>query len=365
MLQHLSNRFKQDVDTQTREPRAALFLNRFTRTLTIMYATSGIEQVIGIPSDAMKGRSFYYCIAESCLEDAVKCLESAKGNDSIAYLRFMYRDPRQDDEPETSEEDSDAIMTDAGAPDTPEDTTPLENTSENVAYAPDAYATHGRSSSSSDRVTSSQSGSTTQHSSRSPPLEPPVELEAVVSCTSDGLVVCLRRARPIVPGSIQSSEKTATSRNVSMHPGSAVGYQHQGFFAAPWAQQPVYSPYVPPGYANHSFAFPGIPVAYGGPPLPSPAPTLLPPQSIASSVDSGGPDPLDFLRSIQECGVFAWDLCGINGTLAEYSRGAPGGRAVPSDGYPVWDPSVTATVAPGPAEAVHPPGAPTVGSGNA
>src|ERR1700761_1549218 len=114
MLQHLSNRFRQDVDNQTREPRAALFLNRFTRTLTIMYATTGIEQVIGIPAENMKGRSFYYCIAENCLEDAVKCLESAKGNDSIAYLRFIYRDPRQDDELDTSEEDSDAIMTEAG-----------------------------------------------------------------------------------------------------------------------------------------------------------------------------------------------------------------------------------------------------------
>ena len=41
--------------------------------------------------------SFYYCIAENCLQDAIKCLENAKGNDSIAYLRFWFRDPRTQD----------------------------------------------------------------------------------------------------------------------------------------------------------------------------------------------------------------------------------------------------------------------------
>ncbi|KAF2763140.1 hypothetical protein EJ05DRAFT_427151, partial [Pseudovirgaria hyperparasitica] len=92
MLTHLSHKFKHDMEAQDpqekHEPRAALFLNRFTRTLTVMYATTGIEHIVGIPSEQMKGRSFYYCIQESCLEDAVRCLESAKGNDSIAYLRF-------------------------------------------------------------------------------------------------------------------------------------------------------------------------------------------------------------------------------------------------------------------------------------
>ncbi|KAF2455074.1 hypothetical protein BDY21DRAFT_264687, partial [Lineolata rhizophorae] len=99
MLTHLSGKFSMGPEDQTHEPRAALFLNRFTRTLTIMYATSGIEQIIGIPSEDMKGRSFYYCIQQNCLQDAVRCLEQAKGNDSIAYMRFFFRDPRQDDPP--------------------------------------------------------------------------------------------------------------------------------------------------------------------------------------------------------------------------------------------------------------------------
>lgn len=47
-----------------------------------------------------------------------------------------------------------------------------------------------------------------------------------------------------------------------------------------------------------------------------------------------------FLRAIQECGVFAWDLVGINGTLAEVARGQPAGQAAPPDGPAVWAPSI-------------------------
>src|SRR5215470_7806889 len=124
MLSHLSTKFKQAADDQTHEPRAALFLNRFTRTLTIMYATTGIQRIVGISSENMKGRSFYYCIAENCLEDAVKCLETAKGNDSIAYLRFWFRDPRQDDQANQftpDAEDTDAGMTDVAMSEDDED----------------------------------------------------------------------------------------------------------------------------------------------------------------------------------------------------------------------------------------------------
>jgi len=124
MLSHLSAKFKQAADDQTHEPRAALFLNRFTRTLTIMYTTTGIQRIIGIPNENMTGRSFYYCIAENCLEDAVKCLETAKSNDSIAYLRFWFRDPRQDDQadPYTSDaRNTDASVTDVAMSEDDED----------------------------------------------------------------------------------------------------------------------------------------------------------------------------------------------------------------------------------------------------
>lgn len=55
MLSHLSSKFNLGPKQQTHKPRAALFLNRFTRTLTVMYATSSIKQIIGIARKAIKG----------------------------------------------------------------------------------------------------------------------------------------------------------------------------------------------------------------------------------------------------------------------------------------------------------------------
>jgi len=278
MLQHLSARFRQPVTEQSHEPRAALFLNRFTRTLTVMYATSGIEQIIGISAEDMKGLSFYYCIAEQSLQEAVRVLESAKGNDSIAYLRFTFRDPRQNDEPELetsgSEVTTDAEMTDAGEDDSPGDT------STNSASV--------QSLSNSDLL---------------------LELEAVVSCTSDGLVVCLRRARPHVPVEMHDTRPQIRA------------YPAQSYFAAPWGSNPIYSPTPPAGFAREGL-YPGMPLSYTG--MPS---------NMHSAVSDS-----DFLNSIRECGVFAWDLVGINGELTNYARGQPSGRAAPPDGPSVWDP---------------------------
>jgi len=51
MLEHLSPKFK--MPPMEREPRAALILNRFTRNLTIMYATDPVAQILGIRSDEL------------------------------------------------------------------------------------------------------------------------------------------------------------------------------------------------------------------------------------------------------------------------------------------------------------------------
>src|SRR2546423_5126128 len=93
MLSYISNKFIQEQAPHSHEPRAALFLNRYTRTSTIMFATSGVANILGIRAEQLIGKSFYFCIAENCLSDAVRCLERAKANDSIAYLRFWFRNP--------------------------------------------------------------------------------------------------------------------------------------------------------------------------------------------------------------------------------------------------------------------------------
>lgn len=325
MLSHLSSKFDLGPEEQTHEPRAALFLNRFTRTLTVMYATSGIEQIIGIPGEAMKGRSFYYCIAPNCLDDAVRCLESAKGNDSIAYMRFFFRDPRQDDPPQSpTSESEDDIMTDVTA---------SEDDTESGAELHDAstsrsHQSHGQSHSEHPTNSRTESGDNSNSrdahqdmfgersaarsstssaaSPRSEYRDGPIELEAVISCTSDGLVVCLRRARPLLPGTIPVNTQPA---------------QYNGVFAAPWAAQPVFHP-APQQY----------------PPYPLGA---RHPQMIQHQQQQPAPSlqfQNAFMQSIRDVAVFAWALTGINGSLADYARGSPQGESQPPDGLSVWNP---------------------------
>jgi hypothetical protein len=320
MLSHLSSKFTLGPESQTHEPRAALFLNRFTRTLTVMYATSGIEEILGITSDEMIGRSFYFCIAQNCLNDAVKCLESAKGNDSIAYMRFNFRDPRQDDPPDplTSESEDD-IMTDITSS---EDES--ETSTDGETYLSRGDSSNSRSKASNGMVTSgdsnsrdpsvnianrsngysearSDSSSLAAGSPYSNARDELIELEAVVSCTSDGLVVCLRRARPAQPTPI--AQPTANN----------------GTFAAPWAHQPMFAPALP--------QLPPYPLGAVDPAMTQ----TSPPPAVQNT----------FMQAIRDVAVFAWALVGINGSLAEYAdtRGKPVGEAQPPDGFPIWDPS--------------------------
>lgn len=326
MLSHLSSKFDIGPEEQTHEPRAALFLNRFTRTLTVMYATSGIEQIIGIPGEAMKGRSFYYCIAPNCLEDAVRCLESAKGNDSIAYMRFFFRDPRQDDPPEAmSSESEDDIMTDVTGSDDDSDSGGVDishpsnfegTSSRHLSHHSDSVNNNGSTrlrTDSRDNIDSADthramfgrrarsSTSSAAGSPRSEIRDEPIELEAVISCTSDGLVVCLRRARPMLPGTM---------------PAAQPAQQYNGIYAAPWATQPVFHP-APPQMPRY--------------PLGAHHPNIMQ-TAQASQLQS------TFMQSIRDVAVFAWALTGINGSLVDHARGNPLGEAQPPTGFPIWNP---------------------------
>lgn len=355
MLSHLSGKFSQASREQTHEPRAALFLNRFTRTLTVMYATTGIEKIIGISGEAMKGRSFYYCIAENCLQDAVKCLETAKGNDSIAYLRFWFRDPRQDDAPPvtSSEENTDAEMTDVTASDEEDDggvriatgggrtpeppsshegsidpyLSPLTNNlqgqpahlSQNPRNSRTSSGDSGDYSNSNANLFGEQSSSSVSSAPTSPSsnydVREPIELEAVVSCTSDGLVVCLRRARPLIPPSAQSSSNAPIYTN--------------GLYAAPWAQEPGPAPPVfqQPQYEIGSAQRTGMTMGVG--------------YFEHEQGPTRGQMQENIMDSIRNAAIFAWGLTGINGNLTEYSRGRPYGESQPPDGIPVWAPTLT------------------------
>lgn len=355
MLEHLSPKFK--MPPVEREPRAALILNRFTRNLSIMFATNAVASVLGLTPDQLKDKSFYRCIQERCLPDALNCLESAKANDSIAYLRFWSRDPREEDDFEQEQgvddyEEMEGIDVDSSPSDSDDggaalggqmDVDSRDHSSPEIkreegedrdmlSFLPlSSGGSSGQGSTSAD-ASSSRIGNAAMYES-SLPNQPPapaaidgyanrrqrrpqhagralpsIELEAVVSCTSDGLVVILRRARPAIP---------PTHPPLVLPPWEF----ENGLFAAPWAQQPV-RPHVPPEML-YTFRAPLLP-------------QFMP---LRENVKAAGGPPIDHLmRSIRDVAVFAWALVGINGNFASFSHGRPLGEAAPPEGLPIWDP---------------------------
>lgn len=358
MLSYISQKFSKESQTLTHEPRAALFLNRFSRTLTIMYATTGLADILGISAQELNGRSFYYCIQENCLREAVKCLESAKANDSIAYLRFWFRDPRQDDQLDQDEHMSDGHSSgdeDDGGVHVSE--LMDRDGSENVVASefshslgssvernetirqntfsldPNSRSSSGNSTdidgSSNDAIFDQPVGGQSRTSSVSTTDEPQstettwipnssqIEVEAVVSCTSDGLVVILRRAKPVIPHIARTAES-----ETAQHPYA------NGFFASPWATDPI----LPDVADQAQRAFPNLA-------QPSLAASVHPTAAREDTAATKGPANEDFMNSIREVAVFAWSLTGINGSLAQYGRGTPTGESQPPGGLPIWDPT--------------------------
>ena len=321
-----------------------------------MYATNGLVDALGISAQELTGKSFYFCIQENCLREAVKCLESAKANDSIAYLRFWFRDPRQDDRVNADDHISDAHSSgdddETGGVHLSEllehdgtENAVASDTSNSMRSSVDrdqSYLQHdhldpkSRSSSgnstdiarsNSDTIFDRPAISQSRTSSISTPddsqvsgapwsLGPSqVELEAVVSCTSDGLVVILRRAKPFVPHFSQPT--SAAEKNPYAN----------GFFASPWASDPI----LPKLGDQQQYLLPHLQ-------QPPEAP-VHPTATRANIAATNGPATEDFMNSIREVVVFAWSLTGINGSLEQYARGIPTGESQPPGGLPIWDPN--------------------------
>lgn len=336
MLEHLSTKFKAAPAPSLREPRAALILNRFTRTLTIMFATNVVADILGVTAEQLSGKSFYECIKENCLPDAIRCLESAKANDSIAYLRFWYRDPRRPDELEqiereashSSDDDDGGVVLDdhmeidslngSRSPSDHEMHTPhmlADDTRTSSADSSDLGKNSSsaifdnvqptRSAASSRLDSSSDSRAPRNNSRRSAISHADIEIEAVVSCTSDGLVVILRRARPLIPS---PEQHVASPTNMN------------GVFAAPWGVNPIH-PHAHVPDMQYELQRNQVSELH-----------------TADDISRGGPSVDSFMNSIREVAVFAWSLTGINGNIAKYGHGTPKGESFPADGFPVWDP---------------------------
>lgn len=292
MLTHLSAKFS-SAPAGHHEPRAALILNRFTRTLSILYATHALGDILNFPPDEAIGKSFYECIQENCLQEAVDALERAKENDSIAYLRFQWRDPRQAPGPGQAHRRNIQQNQPGGRQNQRyhqaegSRSTAVQNWVDRDDSVGDGMGgMDGHDGNHDTDMVSDEdqaddddgeylSGNSTSQSSMSQSPEPVLEVEAVVSCTSDGLVVVLRKARPIIPA--------------PHHPPL-----YHGIFASPWAHAPL----VPP------------------------------PQQIPIP---GGPPAGDFMDSIRQVAVFAWSLRSINENLLRFAQNQ--GPTDPGSGF--------------------------------
>lgn len=303
MLEHLSPKFK--TPSMEREPRAALILNRFTRSLNVMFATASITAVVGLQPEEIKNKSFYRCIQESCLAEAIECLESAKANDSIAFVRFRFQDPRDDDElssgvaynddGDSDSEDDDEDMT-YGEPDGRR-----HKKARTDASSMSLFPRGGRNGISrvkveeddadvSLRAVPRASRRARSALSRAPPSRRlrPIELEAVVSCTSDGLVVVLRKARPPIPAA-HPPFLAMTSRDGAYGPPSTRD------LTRPRSPNECIDAFRPPCLQQRA-------------------------QPRGGGKDAGGP-PLDVLMgTIRDVAVFAWGVVGMKSAMTAYGR---------------------------------------------
>jgi hypothetical protein len=265
MLEHLSPKFK--MPPMEREPRAALILNRFTRNLTIMYATDAVAQILGVRPGELLEKPFYECIQPNCLDEAERCLESAKANESIAYLRFWYKDPRVDPNDPVNDDEVDEMEEEADDKSSPNESEAdvkdpgLKDGSMDLDDEGLEPQVCEKDEGGGDEEAGRSGARASTPQTRRPRSPQTFELEAVVSCTSDGLVVVLRRARPPIP-----------DPQPPVIP-AAFNFEN-GLFAAPWGLQPI-EPYISPELL-YTFRPPLLPQymplrdcvkAAGGPPL--------------------------------------------------------------------------------------------------
>ncbi|KAG0635658.1 hypothetical protein HOY80DRAFT_1004124 [Tuber brumale] len=216
ILTHLSEKFRA-LPSGTHEPRAALILNRFTKTSSILYASSALNDLLGVELDGSVGISFYECIQREYLEDAIQAIEQAKEYDSIAYLRFIWRNPGEDLggwDPAHGGGNNSAAASGNANERAQQQLSSSAGGSSGGLQSLLGYS-NGLNSSLNGEGSSNNNGAArprlsvgdepTSRLGSAPGLgvqasvQAATVMEAVVSCTSDGLVVVLRKARPTIP----------------------------------------------------------------------------------------------------------------------------------------------------------------------
>ena len=244
MIDHLAPKFTSTslARSAVHEPRAAFLLNRFSQTLPILYVTHAAEFVLSCNPDNAVGRSFYEYIDEAYLLGAVNAIERAKENDSIAYLRLLWKISQR----ETGAEEDEEMR--YGGNDSIE--------RRHLRRPPDPI------------------------SYQRPPVHPFHEVECLVSASSDGLVVVVRRAPPIE--------------------GLAPHVRPPGVFASPWATSPL---------APYTTIPPSLPLSEAYSLFASASPEY--PHSVP------GPSNQDVMNSIRDVTVFTWSISMLNDDVSQ------------------------------------------------
>lgn len=172
-----------------------------------MYATNETSTILGVLPGDIEGRSFYEFIQEDYLNAAALYLERTKENDSLAYLRFWNRDHSVASATYQAWRLSlvESIQKQSHPLQSPPHLSSVDETSEGGAQSWKANRDPELMPTSETRTSTAslRSSSILEQSKNisNPKYEKePLEIEGVVSCTSDGLLVVLRRARPLIPG---------------------------------------------------------------------------------------------------------------------------------------------------------------------
>ncbi|KAK3825187.1 MAG: hypothetical protein J3Q66DRAFT_327178 [Benniella sp.] len=77
------------------EPRVCLILNRFTRNLSVMYASSACEMVFNVDPDEITGKPILLYIRSDDLASFVSQVDMARASTVITQIRFWFQSPNQ------------------------------------------------------------------------------------------------------------------------------------------------------------------------------------------------------------------------------------------------------------------------------
>ncbi|KAI8357478.1 hypothetical protein B0O80DRAFT_289121 [Mortierella sp. GBAus27b] len=75
------------------EPRVCLIVNRFTRSLNIMYASSACEKVFNVDPDNITGKPILLYIRSDDLAPSVEQVNLVKASTTISQIRFWFQSP--------------------------------------------------------------------------------------------------------------------------------------------------------------------------------------------------------------------------------------------------------------------------------